>query len=108
MDLGQLQEEHAQWLIHNFPAQQGHEPLLGAMEELGELAHTHLKYDQNIRGYTLDLYREKAADAVGDIVIYLASYCTANGFSLDDCVTWTWETVKSRDWIAFPANGRTS
>jgi NTP pyrophosphatase (non-canonical NTP hydrolase) len=103
--LSWLQSEHADWLAHNFPEQKTHEPLLGLVEEVGELAHCHLKHDQGIRGYDDSTYREDAADAVGDIVIYLASYCNANGFDLELCVEDTWYRVQARDWKGDPTDG---
>ena len=106
MNLNRLQGEHYDWLEHNFPNQKHHEPLLGLMEEVGELAHAHLKHEQGIRGMAdQDLAFTKKCDAVGDIVIYLASYCTANHIDLDQAVTTAWEEVKNRDWIAHPEKG---
>ena len=107
MDLSTLQSEHATWVEHNFPDQRAnkHWPLLGAAEEVGELSHAHLKFEQGIRGYDEKRYLKEAADALGDIVIYLASYCNANGFDLDECVVVAWNQVKMRDWKADPQKG---
>jgi NTP pyrophosphatase (non-canonical NTP hydrolase) len=104
VDLRDLQAEHRVWLTHNFPTQKSHQPLLGLAEEVGELCHAHLKAEQNIRGYEFDTPRWRAAseDAVGDIVIYLASYCTSVGIDLDRVVGQTWHRVKARDWVADP------
>jgi NTP pyrophosphatase (non-canonical NTP hydrolase) len=52
-----------------------------------------------------DLRYARQVDAVGDIVIYLASYCTANHIDLDKAVSNTWAEVKKRDWVQFPGNG---
>jgi NTP pyrophosphatase (non-canonical NTP hydrolase) len=103
MDLSDLQREHAAWLEHNFPDQKAHEPLLGLTEEVGELAHAHLKHEQGIRGLAdQDLAYTKKMDAVGDIVIYLASYCTANNIELDKAVRLAWFEVSQRDWVEDP------
>jgi NTP pyrophosphatase (non-canonical NTP hydrolase) len=76
------------------------------MEEVGELAHAHLKHDQGIRGLEdQDLAHTQKVDAVGDIVIYLASYCTANNIDLEAAVKKTWEEVKARDWVTYPDKG---
>jgi len=104
MDLRTLQDGHRQWLHHNFGEQQEHQALLGLIEEVGELAHAHLKAEQNIRG-SLEEHREEAKDAIGDIVIYLASYCTTNGYDLANCVAGAWAEVSGRDWIKYPING---
>lgn len=109
MQLSDLQEQHRLWVEHNFPGQKQHEPLLGLVEEVGELAHAHLKHEQGIRGLNdQDLAFVKKMDAVGDIVIYLASYCTANAIDLDDAVEAAWDEVQKRDWVANPKKGTAS
>ena len=105
MNLRALQSDHKKWLAHNFPNQQPHEPLLGIVEEVGELSHAHLKYKQGIRGLTKSEYQRQAMDAIGDLVIYLASYCNSNDLNLEYCVFATWDKVKHRDWVADPQRG---
>jgi NTP pyrophosphatase (non-canonical NTP hydrolase) len=78
--------------------------LLGLVEEVGELSHAHLKQEQGIRG-TVESYRSKKIDAVGDIVIFLANYCTQQGLSFEECVLSAWNEVKQRDWQKDPTNG---
>jgi NTP pyrophosphatase (non-canonical NTP hydrolase) len=102
MDLAELQDRHRTWLQHNFPNQQPHDALLGLAEEVGELSHAHLKNQQGIREVD---FRQLAEDAIGDIVIYLASYCNTNGFDLSWCVEKTWRKVSQRDWVADPQKG---
>ena len=104
MNLNDLQIQHEKWLAHNFPHQQEHDALLGLIEEVGELAHAHLKAQQGIRG-TLDELQAEARDAIGDIVIYLASYCNTNHYNLSGCVREAWEEVQKRDWKANPHDG---
>ena len=101
MRLATLQTEHLEWVTKNFPHQMPHQPLLGLAEEVGELAHAHLKSEQGIRGYdglTSDEYRDEAIDAIGDIVIYLASYCNSVGIDLADAVDLTCDKVSKRNW----------
>lgn len=105
MDLYDFQRKHAEWLRHNFPDQKPHDALLGLAEEVGELAHAHLKYEQGIRGLTKNEYRRLAGDAIGDIMIYLASYCNTNGFSMNRELAKAWEEVSARDWKANPETG---
>ena len=100
--LSELQRSHKRWLAHNFPNQKPHDALLGLAEEVGELAHAHLKTEQGIRGYDEVKYRAEAGDAIGDIVIYLASYCNTNRFNLATEVSRAWEQVKKRDWREDP------
>ena len=103
----QFQYEHSRWLDRNFPGQRGFEPLLGLVEEVGELSHAHLKLAQGIRGTRDELIAQKE-DAVGDIFIYLISYCCANELSLRNCIEDTWHRVQARDWVANPQDGITS
>ena len=97
MTLKELQAEVREWRIHktNF-GDDPTDPLLGVMEEVGELTHAHLKMKQGIRKNE-DHYRGKI-DAVGDILIYLADYCDRNGLDLSCCLTMAWGEVKERNW----------
>lgn len=101
----QFQYEHSRWLAHNFPNQSSWEPLLGLVEEVGELSHAHLKLWQGIRGDEAQHYKEKE-DAVGDIFIYLISYCCANDISLRNCIEDAWREVQGRDWKTHPEMGK--
>lgn len=101
--LARLQEEQREWSVRNFPAQESWECLVGATEEIGELAHAHLKMHQGIR--TTEDHEAAGRDAVGDVVVFLAGYCSARGWSLEDCVVQAWDTVKRRDWQAAPEHG---
>lgn len=105
MDLIEFQIEVFAWGRRNFGQGVNHQPLLGAMEELGELAHAHLKAEQGIRKMTREEYEKQAHDAVGDIIVYLADYCGINGLNLDHAVRDTWGRVKQRDWRENPETG---
>jgi NTP pyrophosphatase (non-canonical NTP hydrolase) len=96
MEIGQIQFEVMEWAAHNFPNAQVYQPLIGIMEEVGELAHAHLKQEQNIR--TNENHTENAKDAIGDIIIYLMDYCNRRNFNLSDIIIDTWSLVKKRDW----------
>jgi hypothetical protein len=67
---GELVEERNVWVAHNFPSTDSRETVLGVIEELGELAHSHLKQRQNIRGSAADHVAD-GKDAVGDLIVYL-------------------------------------
>lgn len=105
--LREIQEEQDKWSNYNFKNRKPYQPLLGAMEELGELAHAHLKMEQNIRG-SLAEHREEAADAIADVIIYLIDYCNQEAFDLQSTLNQVWERVAERDWVKFPGNGRTA
>jgi NTP pyrophosphatase (non-canonical NTP hydrolase) len=96
MNFQQLQEEQKDWVKYNFGNRPSWHPLLGVMEELGELAHAHLKNEQGIR--INENHFENKKDAIGDIVIYLVDYCTAERIDFQEVVEKTWDMVKKRDW----------
>jgi NTP pyrophosphatase (non-canonical NTP hydrolase) len=106
--IADLQEEHREWVRRNFPTEQKHSPLLGIMEEVGELAHAHLKNEQNVRKAADPIVANAMkADALGDIFIYMMSYCNQNDLDLETCVGEAWTQVKARDWLANPETGGT-
>ena len=98
-----IQMELKEWDKKNFGEQPSYRSLLGAFEEIGELAHAHLKEEQGIRESN---YEEDAKDAIGDTIIYLANYCNARGFNLQGIIEETWNQVKERDWVRYPKTGR--
>jgi len=100
-----MQHEHADWLNHNFPQQQPHDALLGITEEVGELSHVHLKEQQGIRQIDGDNAYNLKCDALGDLFIYMMSYCNTNHIDLQEAIESTWERVKQRDWVVDPVKG---
>ena len=106
MDIRKLQSDHKEWQDNNFPGHKPHHSLLGAVEELGELARAQLKMELGIRG-SKEKHLEEAQDAVGDIVIFLMGYCSAMGFDFQSIVADTWAGVRRRDWRRYPTNGMT-
>lgn len=104
MTLRELQQVVDAWVKYNFPNQVAYQPLLGVVEEVGELSHSHLKEEQNIRG-SVEEHQAKAKDAIGDIVIYLCNYCSLRGFDLESCVDTAWREVRDRDWQKNSRNG---
>lgn len=103
--LEKTQLEHSLWAAKNFPNATKEMPLIGIMEELGELSHAHLKRMQGIRGNDFD-HEMDARDAVGDILIFLIDYCTKQNWSITEILKETWAEVKTRDWQANPESGR--
>lgn len=106
LTLRRLQSQMKRWQGHNFPDRPSYQPLLGAVEELGELAHAHIKSEQGIR--TGEDHESAKMDAVADVVIFLADYCNAEGIDFQDALDCTWEMVSKRDWQAYPENGLTA
>jgi NTP pyrophosphatase (non-canonical NTP hydrolase) len=104
LTLAKLQDDQREWVRRNFGDRPYWHPLLGAVEELGELAHACLKGEQGIRG-TVEEHDAKAKDAVADTIIYLADFCTARGYDLQQIVAETWARVKQRDWTVNKQTG---
>jgi len=104
--LREFQAEVSAWLdkqpFGNPPI--AHHSLLGVGEEVGELMHAHLKAEQGIR-LTPEAARDKKADAIGDIMVYLCGYCRAEGLDMHNAYLRAWSEVKERDWSANPING---
>jgi NTP pyrophosphatase (non-canonical NTP hydrolase) len=106
MNLTDLQIEVAAWQTRQPWEQNANDPLLGLIEEVGELSHAHLKMKQGIRG-TKEEHQEAKEDAVGDILIYLADYCNKNQINMNQSMVFTWAKVSERNWTKFPKNGLT-
>jgi NTP pyrophosphatase (non-canonical NTP hydrolase) len=97
LSLGDVQKSQKPWVKHNFGNRPSWMPLIGVMEELGELAHAFLKKAQGIRG-TAKEHDLAIKDAVADIVIFLCDFCSSQGIDLEREVIETWAKVKTRDW----------
>ena len=98
--LTELQRELLIWQLYNFPDRNKWEPIMGVSEEIGELAHAFLKRHQRIRG-TAEKHSADMQDAIGDIIVYLADVCNAEGFSLQNCLDLAWTEVQQRDWAKY-------
>jgi NTP pyrophosphatase (non-canonical NTP hydrolase) len=79
-------------------------PLLGIMEEIGELSHHYLKRAQGIR--MSEDHEEGIKDAVADIVIFLMDFCSANDIDLQSAIEDVWAVVKKRDWKTDSKHGK--
>lgn len=73
VDLSQIQLEQTEWSLKNFGIQPPHRPLLGIIEELGELEEAWL--DDN---------KEEVADAIGDVAVYMLDYCGKRKWSFKE------------------------
>lgn len=67
MTLGDVQRENKPWREYNFPKSPNHQPLLGVIEEIGELS-------EALIAVPLDMAKVK--DAFGDIGVYACDLCT--------------------------------
>lgn len=100
-----LQTQVGEWSRKNFPNNEPTDPFLGVVEELGELAHALLKAKQGIRG-TVTVHEAAAKDAIGDLLIYMTDFCERKGWSMQEIVEDTWDTVKQRDWTKNKKDGQ--
>lgn len=106
-DISRIQAENKEWAWRNFGDAEAippWQPLLGAVEEIGELAHAYLKRHQGIR--VNEDHDEAIKDAIGDIVIYLMDFCNRQNLDLELCVINAWEEVKQRDWNKHREEGK--
>jgi NTP pyrophosphatase (non-canonical NTP hydrolase) len=104
VDLSVLQLERNRWVRANFPDDSMEDSILGATEEVGELAHHYLKYKQGIRGDATE-HIAGMLDSVADCVIFLAGVATHLGVDYGLLVDETWNKVKQRDWAGHPTDG---
>ena len=104
-DLRRIQREQRNWAERNFGKDTPTwHPLLGVVEEIGELCHAHLKEAQGIR--INEDHVASAKDAIGDTVIYLIDYCNRRGFDFADIIVETWSEVGARDWTKHKEIGK--
>jgi hypothetical protein len=107
IDLDELQRKHFEWAQRNFGDVPSYIPLLGAVEELGELAHYYVKGFQGIRqgaDAEVDIVAE-SQDSVADVVIFLMDFCSRSGWNFREILVSTLEKVWQRDWRNNPKDG---
>lgn len=97
MNLLEIQREQEEWSNRNFTDKKPYQPILGAAEEVGELAHAYLKMEQGIRG-TKEEHLAAMKDAIGDCAIFLMDFCNQMGWEYEKIVRDTWDQVKKRNW----------
>lgn len=101
MSLKKIQREQSVWSTKNFKNKKPYQPILGATEEIGELAHAFLKMEQGIRG-TKEEHIAAMKDAVGDCCIFLMDLCNQMGWDFEEIIDSTWTHVKKRNWTKDP------
>lgn len=102
--LQRVQFQLIPWQAYNFPGRPSWQPLLGAVEEIGELAHAFLKLSQGIRG-TRVAHLEAMEDAIGDTIVFLCDFGNSQGIDVERALDRTWEKVRHRDWQRSRATG---
>lgn len=76
----QLQQESAVWSEKNFAPRPAHWPLLGIVEELGELEEAYLPEEGEVDAAAV-------LDAIADTMVFMADYCNAMGMHLASIVS---------------------
>ena len=104
MKIGDYQTEVSKWSNKNFGDQPPINPLVGIMEELGELSHAHLKGIEGIRHTPVEIHDMKG-DALGDLFIYMCDYADKSGLWLEEVIETVWNKVKERNWKDNQKNG---
>lgn len=107
-DLNEYQRKVTDWSRRNFGEhyQTGYRNLLGVMEELGELSHSHLKQEQQIR--MNEDHEAKKRDAIGDMLVFLLNYCDSQNYLLSEILKEVWDEIKARDWTKNKNDGKAS
>ena len=105
LSLREIQQAQKIWEKHNFPNNVADNAFLGMVEELGELAHAKLKLRQGIRGTPAE-HTAAMQNAIGDLAIFIMSYCNHEGWDYQRIVNETWDEVERRDWVRYPQTGR--
>lgn len=95
MDLSAMQKERGRLGIAKGLKGSLHSQALGAAEEVGELCHAHLKYEEGM--IDRETYVKKASDAVGDTIVMLLGYCHLNGLEIEECIRGSWDVFVHRD-----------
>ena len=99
VELDDFQLEQAKWSFKNFGKRLGpercYQPLAEVTKEVGELSHIILQLSKRVRN-NQNSY-ENGQIAVGNVVIGLLSICNRMGWSFNDCLTKTWNTVEQKE-----------
>lgn len=82
--LKQLQEEQKPWVLHNFGEGQPYQPLLGLVEEIGELSGAVDQMEGCINDTDWSDASEETKDAIADIVVYMCDYASRIGVDMGD------------------------
>jgi NTP pyrophosphatase (non-canonical NTP hydrolase) len=80
--LHQLQKEQVPWVKHNFGDRPLHQPLLGLIEELGELSGALHGLEGCIGDVDWSDASKDVVDAIADITVFLCDYASGIGASM--------------------------
>jgi NTP pyrophosphatase (non-canonical NTP hydrolase) len=84
--LTQLQEEHAPWVLKNFGQHPAWHPLLGMIEELGELAEAMNLMLHEPNSDNCEKHKCNIKDGLGDVIIFMSDFCNISGINLNDTI----------------------
>lgn len=63
---------------------------------VGEIGEIHSLYQKQYQGHSLIGQEEHAKKEVGDLLWFIAEYCTANGWKLEDIMQMNIDKLKAR------------
>lgn len=79
--------------------------LLSMAVIIGKFNHCHLKIEQNIRNN--EKLQSDLVCHLATIIAYLNCFLVEYEMTLDECISFAWIEVRSRDWKKYPKNGKT-
>lgn len=101
-----LQARLSAWQARNFGPTPLYRNVLGAVEEVGELAHALLKHEQKIRNMEDTTAAQVVmGDAIADAMVFLIQACTALRLDCTVLLEKTAEKVMLRDFTRNSATG---
>ena len=101
IDITKYQQKLKTWQKEHFGDTPPEWLVVGMMEELGEMSHTMLKFDQGIREHreqSTEKFKTQLADDFGDIVVYGMQVLSYYGIDAEEAMKTTFEHVLKRDW----------
>ena len=91
-DLKTFQHELEARAERNIPRSATYQSLIGVFQEIGKLTRMQIE-DEGISDVPENRQAAKR-QAIGDVIIYMARYCTAQGWSLAEIIYEAWQKTK--------------
>jgi len=108
IELENYRKELRSWQLKNFPKDSNAPEwmMVGAIEELGEIARAMLKFHQQIREFKdPEVAKRAISDGYADLNVYLLQVMSIYGIDPEEAMSQTFNHVLSRDWTKNTVNG---